>query len=335
MSATHTLITGANGEIGHALLHALGETEPERLIALDLRAPAPELSALCAEWIRGDVLDQELMADLGRRYQFDRIFHLASILSTHAEGDPFTAHRVNVDGTLSLLQIALAQIERNAGQVVFLFPSSIATYGFRDLEQKRRFGPVDEHVRCTPATIYGASKLHCEHLGRYFDRRSRSLEADGHLDFRAVRLPGLISADTLPTGGTTDYGPEMLHAAARGEPYRCFVRPDTRLPFMAMPDAIKAILELVEAPSVPHSIYNVTSFSPTAAEIGELIGEFFPEMQVSFEPTPSRQAIVDSWPEALDDAAARRDWGWQPRYDLRSAFAEYLIPAVERRYQAA
>ncbi len=333
MPDTFTLITGALGEIGLALLHALGKRSPDRLIALDRRAPDPGLVPLYHEFVQGDVLDQDLLNRLGERYQIGRIYHLASILSTRAEHDPVTAHRVNVDGTLNLLQLALAQTERHAGPVVFLFPSSIAVYGLRDLEAKRSAGPADETVRCTPATIYGASKLHCEHLGRYFDRRSRGSGSRGRLDFRAVRLPGLISAHTIPTGGTSDYGPEMLHAAAAGKPYNCFVRADTRLAFMAMPDAVRALLELVEAPAVPHSIYNVTSFSPSAEEIYQLIREFFPAAVVEFEPDAARQAIVDSWPAELDDRAARRDWGWQPQYDFRSAFADYLIPVIEHRYR--
>lgn len=335
MSEPLTLITGANGEIGRALLHTLGKDHPERLVALDVHEPDPSLLKLCREFVVADVLDREQLDSLNHRYRFDRIYHLASILSTSAELDPLTAHRVNVDGTLNLLQLALAQIEHIAGPVVFLFPSSIAVYGLRTLAMKRRSGPVNENVRCTPTTIYGASKLHCEHLGRYFERRSLQAGSAGMLDFRAVRLPGLISAYTVPSGGTSDYGPEMLHAAAAGKPYQCFVRADTRLAFMAMPDAVKALVELVEAPEVRHSIYNVTSFSPSAEEIYQLILEFFPQAVVSFEPDPDRQAIVDSWPAELDDRAARRDWGWDPEYDFRSAFCDYLIPVIERRYQMA
>ncbi len=324
-----TLITGACGEIGHALLNALGEHEPERLVALDLRPPDPELGARCREFVQGDVLDRELLEDLGQRYQFDRIYHLASILSTRAERNPTTAHRVNVEGTLNLLDFGLAQIERNAGPLVFMFPSSIAVYCFDGRKAKQDAGAVDEDMPSTPSTIYGINKRYCEQLGNYFSNRNPGL------DFRALRYPGLISADTVPTGGTSDYGPEMLHAAAAGQTYRCFVRPDTRLPFMAMPDAIKAALELIDAGTVPRRVYNVTSFSPTAAEIRQLILEFFPHADIAFEPNPERQAIVDSWPAELNDGAARRDWGWQPEYDLHAAFAEYLVPAVSSRYQQA
>lgn len=324
-----TLITGAAGEIGQALLKQLGLDDPASIVALDLKPPDSGLQAYCREYIHGDVLDHELLRSVASRFRIRRIFHLAAILSTRAERDPMAAHRVNVEGTLNMLQLGLEQVERHGAELRFLFPSSIAVYGFEDLAGKRAAGAVDERIPCRPASIYGANKLYCEHLGRYFSSR------EPLLDFRAIRFPGLISADTVPTGGTSDYGPEMLHAAAEGQSYRCFVRPDTQLPFMAMPDAIAASLELIQANSLPQRIYNVTSFSPTAAEIRDLVLEFFPGADISFEPDLGRQAIVDSWPMALDDRAARQDWGWSPTYDLRGTFADYLIPAVSRRYQIA
>jgi nucleoside-diphosphate-sugar epimerase len=324
-----TLITGANGEIGHVLIKQLGLEHPDSIVALDIKPLDAGLEAYCREFVHGDVLDRELLRDLGSRFQFDRIFHLASILSARAERDPVAAHRVNVNGTLNMLQLSLEQAKRAGAKGRFMFPSSIAVYGFENAEAKEAAGAVDERVPCTPSTIYGANKLYCEHLGRYFST------GEPLLDFRAIRFPGLISADTVPSGGTSDYGPEMLHAAADGKSYRCFVRPDTQLPFMAMPDAIKATLELMKADTVSQRVYNVTSFSPTAAQIRDLVLEFFPGANISFEPDLGRQAIVDSWPTAADDSAAQRDWGWVPDYDLRGAFADYLVPAVTRRYQTA
>lgn len=330
-----TLITGASGEIGHGLLSSLGPVEADRLVALDLSPLDPRLVGLCHEFVQGDVLDQALLEDLARRYRISRIFHLAAVLSARAEHDPRTAHRVNVEGTFNLFQLGLDQAERRGAAVKFVFPSSIAVYGLPSLEAKLASSPLDEETFCAPATIYGANKLYCEHLGRYFSGSASRGVGRAGLDFRAIRFPGLISADTLPTGGTSDYGPEMLHHAAKGQPYRCFVRPDTRLPFMAMPDAVKALTRLADATSLRRSVYNVTSFSPSAEEIHRLVLEFFPSAQVSYEPDTRRQAIVDSWPASVDDRAAREDWGWAPDYDLRGAFEEYLIPAVSRRYTAA
>jgi nucleoside-diphosphate-sugar epimerase len=186
--------------------------------------------------------------------------------------------------------------------------------------------------------MYGCNKLYCEHLGRYFTKYYRQLAADRDrttIDFRCLRFPGLISAVTIPTGGTSDYGPEMLHHAAQGQPYACFVRPDTRLPFMAMPDAIKSLLNLEAAPHerLCRLVYNVTSFNPTAQDFYEIVKNAFPAAEITFEPHSSRQGIVDSWPANIDDTAACQDWDWVPDYNQERAFIEYLIPSVQKRYK--
>jgi nucleoside-diphosphate-sugar epimerase len=187
--------------------------------------------------------------------------------------------------------------------------------------------------------MYGCNKLYAEHLGKYYDRfypRFKSVDGRPSIDFRALRFPGLISADTLPTGGTTDYGPEMLHHAAQGLPYTCFVRPDTCLPFMVMPDAIKALLELESAPAeqLTRHVYNVTSFNPTAQEIHAITIEAFPQADIEFVMDEGRQAIVDTWPKDTDDTAACEDWGWEPDFGMKEAFEDYLIPAIRRRYES-
>ncbi len=330
-----TLITGAAGEIGHGLLNRLGAAEADRLLALDRKPLPPEVQDCCRESLQGDVLDEALLADLGRRFRIGTIYHLAAVLSTRAEQNPRAAHRVNVEGTFNLLQLALDQAQRRGKPVTFVFPSSVAVYGFPSLAAKLAARPQTERDACTPTTIYGASKLYCEHLGAYFsDSLRRGVDEVG-IDFRALRLPGLISADTLPTGGTSDYGPEMLHHAAEGRPYRCFVRPDTRMPFMTMPDAVRALTELAGAPSIRQRVYNVTGFSPSAEELQRIVLEFFPGAEIRYEPDARRQAIVDSWPAEVDDRAAREDWGWAPEHGLRAAFDDYLIPAVSKRYAAA
>jgi nucleoside-diphosphate-sugar epimerase len=141
----------------------------------------------------------------------------------------------------------------------------------------------------------------------------------------------------MPTGGTSDYGPEMIHHAAGGTPYECFVRPDTRLPFMAMPDAVKSLVDLWAAPkdSLKQLVYNVTSFSPSAQEFKDEVLKAFPEAQITFKPHESRQKIVDSWPADICDEAACRDWGWKPDYDMKRAFEEYLIPGIKQHYYEA
>jgi len=331
------LITGANGEIGHGLIHNLCERGVGRILATDVQSLDASLAGACHEFVQGDITDPALFQALDQRGPFSTVFHLASILSTKAERDPELAHRINVDGTLSLLQLAHAHSQRLGRSVRFLYPSSIAAFGLPDLEAKQRAGRVREDEWLTPATMYGCNKLACEHLGRYFSTAYRRLSPEppvARLDFRCLRFPGLISAQTVPTGGTSDYGPEMLHHAAQGKPYACFVRPDAQLPFMVMPDAIRAMLLLVEAPSTQlrRQVYNVTSFSPTADEILQAVQRSFPQAAITFSPDAHRQAIVDSWPADVDDSAARDDWGWRPEYDFKRSFEEYLLPAVRQRY---
>ena len=332
------LITGANGEIGHGLIAHLGQRGDTRILALDVQPIDEALKPYCERFIQGDILDGMLLGRLVVEYEIRTIYHLASILSTKAEYNPETAHRINVEGTLNLLRLGVEQSQWQGRSVKFMYPSSIATYGLPSLEAKNQFGKVKENEWLVPTTMYGCNKLYCEHLGRYYANYYRQLAADAGgttIDFRCIRFPGLISAITIPTGGTSDYGPEMLHAAAQGLPYACFVRPDTCLPFMAMPDAVKSLLELEAAPreDLSQLIYNVTSFNPTAQEIHDIAVNAFPDPDLTFNPHLSRQRIVDSWPSDIDDAKARQDWGWQPDYDQKRAFEEYLIPAIRQRYQ--
>ena len=149
-----------------------------------------------------------------------------------------------------------------------------------------------------------------------------------------MRFPGLISAMTVPSGGTSDYAPEMIHAAAKGEPYACFVRPDTQIPFMAMPDGVEALLTLAAAPrdALTRTAYNLGAFSPTAQQIHDRVRQAFPDAELGWTTDVKRQGIVDSWPADVDDSAARRDWGFAPAYDFERAFAEYLIPTIRARY---
>lgn len=332
------LITGANGEMGHCLidyLHQKGET----IVALDVSPLDKDLRPKVNNWIVGDILDQMLLGRLVVEHQIKTIYHLASILSTKAEYNPETAHRINVEGTLNLLRLAVEQSEWQGRAVKFMYPSSIAAYGVVCLKEKQRAGSMRESDCTSPTTMYGINKLYCEHLGRYYSAYYRQLAVDqgsSHtVDFRSIRFPGLISAVTIPTGGTSDYGPEMLHAAAQDQPYECFVRPDTTIPFMVMPDAIKSLIMLEATPrdKLSQFVYNVTSFSMSAQEIFNIVKKAFPSAQITFAVDERRQKIVDSWPESIDDSVARKDWQWQPDYDLQRSFEEYLIPAIRSRYQ--
>jgi threonine 3-dehydrogenase len=330
------VITGAAGEIGQALIQRLLEEGENRLLSLDLHPMPAGFQGLTTHVI-GDVLDGNLLTRLITEYEVAAIYHLAALLSTRGEFAPELAHRVNVEGTMKLLQLAAEQSQRRGVPVRFIFPSSIAVYGLPDLHTKSRAGSVRERDWNYPTTMYGCNKLYCEIVGNYFSQHYQQLAVNRPvlLDFRSVRFPGLISAYTVPSGGTTDYGPEMLHAAAKGEPYACFVREDSRLPFMAMPDAISALLHLALAPaaSLTRRVYNVTSFDLTADEFRNRVEAAFPGAAITFKPDVRRQGIVDSWPSGLQDVPARRDWGWQPAYDVERAFNEYLIPNIRVRYQ--
>ena len=330
------MMTGSAGEIGQALIEALVREQNTQVLSLDLRPLPPELAGSTIHMV-GDILDESLLGRLVTEYEIDTIFHLAALLSTRGEFTPELAHRVNVEGTLRLLKLAAEQSEWQGRPVRFIFPSSIAAYGLPDLETKERDNRVREWDWNTPTTMYGCNKLYGEMLGAYYSTNYRQLAADRPvmLDCRSLRFPGLISAFTVPSGGTSDYGPEMIHAAAQGKPYVCFVREDTRIPFMAMPDAVTALLQLAAAPreKLSREVYNITSFSISAAEIRDLVVAAFPGAEITFEPDRKRQGIVDSWPADLNDNPARRDWGWAPEYEARRTFEEYLFPNIRRRYQ--
>src|SRR5215475_7903794 len=215
------LITGANGEIGHGLVTPLADASPVRIIALDLHSPDVFIQSRCHRVVTGDISDIALLDNLAATYDFDAIYHLAALLSTKSERQPRLAHRVNVDGTLNLLELGVGQARQQGREIRFLYPSSVAVYGLPDLAAKDRAGRVREDEWCEPRTMYGINKLYCERLGRYYARYYRQLdvqETAGRLDFRGLRFPGLISADTLPTGGTSDFAAELVHTAASGRP---------------------------------------------------------------------------------------------------------------------
>jgi len=343
------LITGASGEMGHGLIHALADELPSAqggfaghsgydVLALDIKELDVDLTKRCKATIVGDILDDRLLERLVSEFEIHTIFHLAALLSTRSEFTPETAHEVNVTGTLNLLRLAVEQSRWHGRQVKFLFPSSIAVYGLADLATKRAAGRIDELQHLYPTTMYGCNKLYCEHLGRYFARHYRQLAVEMDekkgVDFRSIRFPGLISAATVPSGGTSDYLPEMLHAAAQNQMYECFVREDARIPFMAMPDAIRALRLLMEAPAsaLTTHVYNIAAFNPSAGEFSKLVKNAFPRAEIVFVPDVRRQGIVDSWPEDVDDRRARRDWGFSNEYDLDRALRDYLVPHITQRY---
>ena len=331
------LITGANGEIGKGLITALNRENIINIITLDLNQLDRSISKMAEEEITGNILDVDLIDQLNGEYAFQSIFHLAALLSTRAEFSPRSAHDINVGGTLNLLNLALEQGRSQGKPIKFFFPSSIAVYGLKNLAEKQSAGIISEGNFLNPATIYGCNKLYCEHLGTYYSRHYQRLGAEEHqcyIDFRSIRFPGIISSHTIPTGGTSDYIPEMLHAAASGKTYKCFVRGDSQIPFMTMPDAVRAIQNIVAAPmeNLNQTVYNIRAFAPTAEEFRQKIMDVFPQAKIEYDVNEKRQNMVDSWPLDTDDSAARSNWNWKPQHDLETGMKEYLIPDVKKIY---
>ena len=331
------LITGAGGEIGHGLIERLAGLSRRAIVTLDVARLDPSIAGSVDREVTGSILDRGVLERVLAEFQVELIFHLAALLSTRSEFTPVSAHKVNVEGTLNLLEFAQREAESHGRPVVFMYPSSIAAYGLPDLDTKMRAAKVREDEWATPTTMYGCNKLYCEQLGRYYARFYKQLAAErtsGRVDFRCVRFPGLISAVTIPSGGTSDFAPEMIHAAAKAEPYDCFVRPDTRIPFMTMPDGVEALLTLAEAPrdGLTRTAYNVTAFNPSAEEIRAAVLDAFPGAQIDWQTDEKRQRILDSWPADVDASAAQRDWGFTPRYDFERALSDYLIPGIRERY---
>ena len=302
------LITGAFGQVGTDLITALKDIKPhDTIIASDIRIPQDSKPGI--EQVILDVRDQESLRKTISRYNVTRIYHLASILSASAEKDPFLAYDVNINATFGLLKTAYKE---HVASVII--PSSIAVYGpgiSRDM--------VGSGVPTVPQTMYGISKVTGELLGNYFNRKFG-------LDVRGVRFPGLISYGTVPTAGTTDYAVEMFISAVEGKHYSCYLRPDTFLPMMYMPDALNALLKLSDADSeklTNRMSYNVSAYSFSPEQLASAIRRYIPGFEVSYRPD-ERQIIADGWPRSLDSADAIKDWGFSPEYGFDEMVSDMI-----------
>src|SRR5580692_970866 len=216
MSKPVVLVTGANGEIGRSLLQTVAAHGGFDVITLDLTLPPDGLRSLVVTSYAGNIMDRYLLDQVAAHHEVDMVFHLAALLSARGERDPELAHQINVEGTLNVLRMATNQSARLGRLVRFLFPSSIAVYGLPTPDEKRAIGRVREEQWNLPITMYGCNKLYCEHVGRYYTLHANRSRAEGdaaRIDFRALRFPGLISSETTPSGGTSDFGPAMIHAA--------------------------------------------------------------------------------------------------------------------------
>ena len=305
------LVTGAAGQIGSELVPALRERHGgENVIAAGHRTALPADVQESGPFIKLDVTSAaEVMKAVGE-LGIETIYHMSSILSALAESNRQIAYAININGTYNILEAA---VSHNVGQVII--PSSIAAFG-PDTPQENT--PNETIQR--PNTLYGISKVFGEHLGNYYHEKLG-------LDVRGLRLPGIISWKTEPTAGTTDYAVAIFYGAIREKKYTCYLGPHTRLPMMYMPDCIKSIIDLAQADGSGlkhHADFNVGAVSFTPSEIAEAVAARVEGFEMDYKTDPMRQAIADSWPDSLDDTAAREEWGWTPSYDLDSMSDDML-----------
>lgn len=304
------LVTGANGQLGTELVEELRKVYGvDQVLATDIQS-GTELAEKGPFQVL-NVLDQSGLKEIVHSWQPTQIFHLAAILSAAAEKNPALAWEVNITGFMHVLDAA-----RDAANKVYKVyaPSSIAVFG-----PKTPRIATPQHTITDPTTVYGITKLVGERLSEYYFNKYK-------LDVRSIRYPGLISYKTPPGGGTTDYAVDIFHKAIQNRSYTSFLKPDTALPMMYMPDALRATLELMDAPSDRLSIrssYNLTAMSFTPKELAAEIERQFGRFEMKYEPD-FRQAIADSWPASIDDSQAKLDWNWAPKYQLAEMVADMI-----------
>lgn len=313
--AEKILVIGAAGQIGSELVMALRKTYGDsNVYATDIKdAPADIKKSGPFQLL--DVMDDKRLIHFVIRYKITQIYHLAAVLSGNAERLPLQAWDINMRSLLNILDLA-----REVGVRKIFWPSSIAVFG--------KTTPKENTPQLTimePNTVYGISKLAGERWCEYYVNRYG-------LDIRSIRYPGLISYKTEAGGGTTDYAVEIFYDAIESGKYECFLKPDTALPMMFMPDAIRATIELMEAPAnglSVHSSYNLSGISFDPAMIAAEIKKSIPKFQISYKPD-FRQAIADSWPKSIDDSVAREDWGWKHEYDL-AKMTKIMLKEVKKK----
>jgi len=312
------LVTGAVGQIGSELTLALRQRfGAENVVATGRKTPPSEALKNSGPFYFIDVAQRETLEEVVRKHNIDTIVHMAAILSAVGEQNPMRCWDVNINGTLVVLECAR---EHEMARVIV--PSSIAAFG---PETPRDRTPNDTILK--PRTMYGITKVAGELLCDYYFRKYG-------LDVRGLRYPGIISHETLPGGGTTDFAVAIYFEAVKNKRYECFVREDTRLPMMYMPDCIKATIDLAEADVSRlkhHSDFNVGAMSFSAGELAASIKKHIPGFVCTYKPD-FRQAIADSWPQSLDDSAAREEWGWSPAYDL-AAMTKDMLEVLGKRHK--
>ena len=309
------LVIGAAGQIGSELVPFLrNKYGNDNVIATGRKTPLPDVIKKSGPVIYLDALERDTLSKVFYEYEIDTIYHMASILSATGEKMPQTAWDINMNGLINVLETSRMYNIKNV-----IWPSSIAAFGPTT--------PRDNTPNITvlqPTTMYGITKVAGELLAEYYYKKYG-------LDIRSIRLPGIISSETLPGGGTTDYAVEIFYEAIKKKEYTCFLKEETVLPMMYMPDCLKCMVDLLEADDskLKRRVYNVTGMSFSAGEIASEIKKHIPEFQIDYEPD-FRQEIADSWPKSIDDSLAREEWNWNPSYDLGSMTRD-MIEILSKR----
>jgi len=309
------LVTGAMGQIGSELVEDLQDRYGiDNVLATDIRDPHDDFKGNYEEL---DVLEQERVNELVKQYDIDTTYHLAAILSAVGEKKPELAWKVNIEGFCNILAVA------KKGKISKIFhPSSIAAFG---PETPKIETPQETVLK--PRTIYGITKVVGELLGNYYYEK-------WGVDVRGARLPGVISSVSPPGGGTTDYAVEIFYEAIKNQKYTCFLKPDSTLPMIYMPDCLKAFQMLMDAPVEileHHTDFNLGALSFSPEELAAEIKTHIPEFTITYEPD-FRQKIADSWPKSIDDSAAREEWGWSPDFGLKTMVAD-MLKVLRERYE--
>lgn len=316
MTMNRILVTGATGQIGSELTIELRKKYGgDNVIAAGHRTKPSKKLFESGPFEYIDVVEKESVQQVVKKYDIDTVYHLAALLSAVGEEKPQLAWHVNMEGLFNVLEIA-----REHELVKIFWPSSIAVFG----PESPRIDTPQETV-LIPRTMYGVAKVAGELLCNYYFHRFK-------VDVRSIRYPGIISSQTLPGGGTTDYAVEIFYEAVKNNRYTCFVRKDTKLPMMYMPDCIQAAIDLMEADTSHikcRTSYNLTGMSFTAQELAAEVKKHIPEFECEYRPD-FRQKIADSWPQSIDDSAAREDWGWEPTYDLATMTKDMIEKLTER-----
>ncbi|MDO4711543.1 MAG: L-threonine 3-dehydrogenase [Peptostreptococcaceae bacterium] len=313
------LVTGGLGQIGTELIMELRKRYGnDNVIASSLEADCPDFIKETGLYYSLDVLDGKKLGEICEKHKIDQIVHLAAILSAVGENKPQLAYNINMNGLFNVLEVAR---EKN---IALFTPSSIAAFG---PSTPKDMVPQDTIQR--PTTMYGVTKVAGELLCDYYHQRFG-------VDTRGVRFPGLISYKALPGGGTTDYAVHIFYEAIKNKKYNSFIKEGTKMDMMYMPDALKSIIDLMEADGsklIHRNAFNVTAMSFAPEEIAAEIKKIIPDFEFGYDVDPVRQAIADSWPDSLDDSAAREEWGWKPEYDITAMTKDMIEKLSEKLLQ--